>query len=113
MYKSWIPVQRNLPKGERFGLGQKIDHLFIELLETLHRASFTSVQGKLPLLSEALLSIDSLRFFLQLGWELKLIPTNQYSVIGQEVETIGKMVGGWRKGLVSKTSQLQNREEKS
>ena len=107
-YKRWIPIQRNLPKGERFGLGQKIDRLFIQLLETLHRASFSSVATKLPLLGEALLTIDSLRFFIQLGWELKLIPTNQYSSIGAEVESIGKMIGGWRKGLLNKTSQAQS-----
>lgn len=113
VYKRWIPIQRNLPKGERFGLGQKIDHFFIELLETLHRASFSSVLAKLPLLGEALLTIDSLRFFIQLSWELKLIPTNQFLTIGQEIETVGKMVGGWRKGLQTKTSPPGDREEKS
>lgn len=92
-----------MPKSERFGLGQKIDQIFITLLETLHRASFTSGTAKISLLGEALLAIDSLRFFIQLCWELKLIPTAQFSAIGQEVEAIGKMVGGWRKGLLTKT----------
>lgn len=93
-----------MPKGERFGRGQRIDHLFIELLEMMHRASFTSGDTKLNLLGEALLKVDSLRFFMQLAWELKLVPTNQYGTIGQEVESIGKMIGGWRKGLIAKTS---------
>lgn len=112
VYKSWLPIQRNLPKGERFGLGAKIDQLFITLLEKLHRASFSSPEAKLPMLSEALLTVDSIRFFIQLSWELKLIPTKQFSEIGQDIESVGKMVGGWRKGLLTKTSPTLNQGRK-
>ena len=56
-----------MPKGERFGLGQKIDSLFIALLETLHRAAYSPANSKVAFLTEALLTIDSLRFFLQLA----------------------------------------------
>jgi len=92
-----------MPKGERFGLGQKIDSLFITLLETLHRAAYSPASSKAAFLTEALLTIDSLRFFLQLAWELKLIPSKQFTLIGQEIESIGKMTGGWRKGFLPKT----------
>lgn len=50
------------------------------------------------------MKVDSLRFFMQLCWELKLLPTKNFTVIGQEIEEVGKMVGGWRKGLIVKTS---------
>ena len=109
-YKKWVPIQRNFPKSERFGLGQKIDQLFIVLMETLRKASFLQINSKISLLGEALLNIDSLRFFVQLCWEIKLIPNNQFTAIGQDIESIGKMVGGWRKGLLTKTSA--NAEEK-
>jgi hypothetical protein len=109
-YKKWVPIQRNFPKSERFSLGQKIDQLFIALMETLRKASFSQINSKVSLLGEALLNIDSLRFFVQLCWELKLIPNNQFSFIGKDIENIGKMVGGWRKGLITKTSA--NAEEK-
>ncbi|MBI4175474.1 four helix bundle protein [Candidatus Berkelbacteria bacterium] len=97
-----------MPKSERFGIGQKIDHLFIELLEQLHRASYAAGPAKISALGATLLIIDSLRFFIQLTWELKLIPTAQFSELGQEIETIGKMVGGWRKGLLAKTPPRTN-----
>jgi len=103
-YKRWILVERNLPKCERFGLGQKIDLLFTDLLDTLQKASFSPIDTKISLLSQSLSTIDSLRFFIQLCWELKLIPSKQFTLIGQEIEDIGKMVGDWRKGLISKTS---------
>ena len=101
-----------MPKSERFGLGQKIDQLFINLLELLHQASFSSASAKISLLGDVLVIIDSIRFFVQLGWELKLIPTNQFSSLGKDVERIGKMVGGWRKGLLKKTSPSEAGEEK-
>lgn len=103
-YKQWILIQRNLPKCERFGLGQKIDLLFTDLLDVLQKASFSPIESKISLLTQSLSTIDSLRFFLQLCWELKLVPSKQFTLIGQEIEVIGKMVGGWRKGLISKTS---------
>lgn len=103
-YKRWILIERNLPKCERYGLGQKIDFLFIDLLDILQKASFSPIDSKISLLGQSLTKIDSLRFFIQLCWELKLIPPKQFTLIGQETEDIGKMVGGWRKGLIAKTS---------
>ncbi|MFC1656938.1 four helix bundle protein [Patescibacteria group bacterium] len=103
-YKRWILIERNLPKCERFGLGQKIDFLFTDLLDVLQKASFSPIESKITLLGQSLSIIDSLRFFVQLCWELKLIPSKQFTVIGEEIEEIGKMVGGWRKGLITKNS---------
>lgn len=103
-YKQWIVIERNLPKCERFGLGQRVDLLFTDLLDILQKASFSQMGAKISLLSDALVKIDSLRFFIQLCWELKLIPSKQFTTLGEAVESIGKMVGGWRKGLLTKTS---------
>lgn len=103
-YKRWILIERNLPKCERYGLGQKVNFLFIDLLDILQKASFSPIETKISLLEQSLSIIDSLRFFIQLCWELKLIPPKQFTSIGQEIEEIGRMVGGWRKGLITKTS---------
>ena len=104
IYKNWLPICRNLPKNEQYNLGQKVDALLIDILETLHKAAFSQIQTKIVLLGEVLAKIDSLRFFIQLCWELKLIPNKQFSLIGGDIEEVGRMVGGWRKGLVAKTS---------
>ncbi len=102
-YLLWLPIHRNFPKSERFGLGQKVDASFLELLEALHRAAFSSGDAKVTLLGTALVRLDSVRFFLQVCWEAKLIPTAQFAQLGQAVETVGRMVGGWRKGILTKT----------
>lgn len=93
-------------------MGQKVDTLLIDILEYLHRASFSQMPVKVALLGDVLVKVDSLRFFFQLCWELKLIPNKQFSAYGQDIEEIGKMVGGWRKGLIVKTSALEAEEKK-
>ncbi|MFA6533955.1 MAG: four helix bundle protein [Patescibacteria group bacterium] len=112
VYKNWTIIHRALPRVERFGLGTKIDFVFLELLELLRKSSYTPIIQKINLLSDALDKTDSLRFFIQLLWELKLIPNHQFSSLGSEIENIGRMINGWKKGLVIKTSATQAEERK-
>lgn len=111
-YKAWIPIHRNMARTERFGIGTRIDILFLDLLELLRKAAYAGHADKIPLLSEALLKTDALRFFLQLAWELSLIATDRYVPLGQEIEEIGRMAGGWKKGLVMKTPPKTGGERK-
>ena len=39
------------------------------------------------------------------------MPSKQFTTLGKDVESIGKMIGGWRKGLLTKTSGIP--EEKN
>ena len=101
-----------MPRVERFSLGLKIDLLFLDTLELLRKATFAQINQKIEILDEALGKIDSLRFFIQLVWEIKLISNNQFGSLGISVENIGKMVGGWKKGLLTKTSARAAEERK-
>ncbi|HEX8946982.1 MAG TPA: four helix bundle protein [Candidatus Paceibacterota bacterium] len=92
-----------MARDERFGIGGRIDALLLDLLETLRKASFANATSKLSLLGSALSTEDSLRFFLQIAWESKLIPNKHYEELAAAVEEIGRMTGGWRKGLLAKT----------
>ena len=40
---------------------------------------------------------------MQLAWENKLIPTDKYAEISKQLEEIGRQLGGWKKGLQTKT----------
>lgn len=103
LYRTWLPVRRNMARDERFGIGGRIDALLLDLLEILRKASFVDTASKPGLLGNAIGIADSLRFFLQIAWENKLIPTTQYGELAGAVEEIGRMTGGWRKGILSKT----------
>lgn len=109
-YNEWIIIHRNMPRTERFGIGSKIDFLFLESLEIIRKAAFSEINQKIGLLEVVLDKIDSLRFFIQIAWEAHLIPNNQFISLGGNIENIGKMLGGWRKGLIIKTSAIKTEE---
>jgi hypothetical protein len=50
---------------------------------------------------------------MQLAWgESKIIPTENTLLISQELEEVGRMLGGWRKGLIGKQNPPHNKERK-
>lgn len=102
-YCLWLKIYRNLPRVERFGLGQKIDVLFLETLELTSNAIYLAPENKIILLTKAVGKIDSVKFFIQLAWENKLIATGKYSELLLALEEIGRMLGGWKRGLRIKT----------
>lgn len=98
-------LYKNFPKIERFGIGQKIERVFLDALELVFVSSFLSPEQKLPLLTKAATRIDVLKFFLQIVWENKLLTTTQYSALLASIEEVGKMLYGWKRGLENKTPQ--------
>ncbi len=104
-YKSWLALFRNFPKVERFGIGQKIEKVFLDALELIFLASFLSPSQKLPFLVKAIARLDVLKFFLQIVWENNLLTTEQYAALLPAIEAIGKMLYVWKQGIEKKTQQ--------
>lgn len=103
VYQFWLALHKNLPKTERFGLGQKIEQTFLDILELTFTAAYLPPEQKIILLGKTISRMDILKFFFQLAWENKLIPKDKYITLSQKLDEIGRMLGGWRKGLLSKT----------
>ena len=91
-----------MPKAERFSLGQKISQLFIQILEYTFTAAYLPIDKKIILLGKIIPRHDVLKFFAQITWENKLIPTEKYIELSQKLEWIGRQLGGWKKGLIEK-----------
>ncbi len=102
LYKQWIGIHRNMDRTVRFGLGTKIDVLLLDILEILRKSEYTPIDKKIPMLENAIDRIDSLRFFLQVLWEIHSVSNEQYALLATAVENLGRMVGGWKKGLLKK-----------
>ena len=105
-YRLWLPIHRDFPKVERFGIGQKIEQSFLDLLELTFASVYLAQEQKILMLSRSIAKLDNLKFFMQLAWESKLIPTEKYAVISGEFENIGQQLGSWRKGLLEKQKTL-------
>lgn len=69
-YRDWVIMHRNIPRTEHFGIGMKVDALFLDLLELLRKATYASISQKAAILEECMGKTDSLRFFIQIIWEI-------------------------------------------
>ncbi len=102
-YSYWLLLFNDFPKVNRASLGKKIDFYFLELLESIFTSLYLPPQQKVVRLSSAIAKLDALKFFLQLAWENKCVPQDKYAVLSSNLNEIGKMLGGWKKGLEQKT----------
>lgn len=99
----WLALLRHIAKPERLGLGQKITDGFLNVIELTFIALYLPAGEKEAVLSRLAPKVDTLKLFLQIAWENKLIAQNKYLEISQMVNEVGKMLGGWIKNVQSKT----------
>ena len=103
-YLLWYEYYQTLPKTHRHSLGQRIDSLFVEIIEALATASFLSRQDKLPYVRLAIRKVDTLKIFLMILWETKSLDNKKYIALSAKIDEIGKMVGGWHGQLQKQNS---------
>jgi len=95
----WHEFVCHFPKTSRYTLGAKIDQLFIETTESIYLASYEVKEKKQPIIRNASIKLDLLKFFLQISWEIKALDNKKYIVLSERLEEIGKMIGGWSKRI--------------
>jgi len=110
-YHYWLSLHRNFPKTERYGLGRRIDLLFLEILELSFTAAYLPPEPKIILLGKIIPRLDILKFFSQLAWENKLIPEENYIALSQKLAEVGRMIGGWKNGLLEKKTPAKKAGE--
>lgn len=103
-YILWFNYREYFPKKSRYTLGDKIDRLFLTLLDLINLASYQKPEDKIITLTKSILTLDSLKFFLQLSFETKLLDTEKYITLSEHLQELGRMLGGWRKGLETKNT---------
>ena len=80
-----------------FVLGDRMLNTAYGVPDVLIEARYNSARG--PLLARANIMLEQLRFQIRLAVEVKLFSTRQYEFLAEKVQNIGRMVGGWAKGL--------------
>lgn len=98
-YKLWHEFVPDFPKNSRYTLGQKIDFLFLEVIENTMKAGYSSKIEKEIFLKRASVKLDLLKFFLQIAWQIKSLENKKYIRISEKLDEIGRMLGGWIKYL--------------
>jgi hypothetical protein len=79
------------PRQHRFVLGERLERRLYDLLETLLQARYT--KDRQPLLHQANLHLEVLRFHVRLAHDLQCLRTNSYGFACRALQEIGAMVG--------------------
>jgi hypothetical protein len=98
-YAMWFGIFADFPKIYRYNLGGKIEECFLILLDNMFSSVYLPRNQKIMKLTSIIIKLDSLKFFLQLAWENKCISNNKYAELSEKLDEIGKMLGGWKRGL--------------
>jgi len=104
LYLIWFQYYQTIPKTHRHSLGQRIDTLFVEIIEALATAGFLAREEKLPYVRLAIRKVDTLKIFLMMLWETKSIDNKKYITLSVKIDEIGKMLGGWNGQLQKQNS---------
>ncbi|MBI3632242.1 MAG: four helix bundle protein [Candidatus Vogelbacteria bacterium] len=107
VYILWYGYYQVLPKDHRHSLGQRIDALFIEIIESIAIASFLSKEEKQPWIRIAIRKTDTLKILLMVLWETKSLDNNKYIAVSMPLNEIGKMLGGWNGQVTRKVEEVK------
>jgi len=95
----WMNIVPHIAKGARYTLGQRIENTFLDLLALSYTAYFTGKERKVEKISECMLVLDTLKFFVSIAWEGKLISNKQCEEVATKLDEVGKMFGGWKRSF--------------
>lgn len=98
----WQKYLQGIPKQNRYTLGSRIDETFLTAIEFCFLASYAPLETKLNYLERTISRIDLLKLLIQLLWEIRALDNKKYIELSEYLIEIGRMLGGWKKGLEAK-----------
>jgi hypothetical protein len=99
VYKCWQDILSNFPKTSKYSLGTKIDNALIETVSLTFSALYSKSEQKFNMVSEAGIKLDLVKFLLRIAWEIKALDNKKYAAISEQLDEIGRMIGGWARQL--------------
>ena len=92
-----------MPRTTRYTTGARIENHFIDLLELIYQAYYAPLENKSYLIVKSINKNDLIKYLLQIAWENKLLKENPYLELSEKLQEIGRILGGWKKGIDIKT----------
>jgi len=88
-----------ISKSEENTLRKSSEITVLEILELIVIATRQGREEKRQTLKQALRKLDTLKVFIDMAGQLKLINEKNQGQIKESVDSVGKMLGGWMKAL--------------
>lgn len=111
-YFLWFEYSKNLSKSIRFGIGAKIEDYFTESLKSIYQAVYTRGESKVLHIKKAQECLDLIKFFLHIGWELKIIEEKKFIILNEKLIASSKMLHGWLYAVEQKLPHLAGEKKK-
>jgi four helix bundle protein len=99
LYKNFYGYSKLFPKKDKYTLGNKCEMYILSVLELLIAAGSASKNEKIGFIRKANIKFDTLKIFLRLGNEIKMLDDKKYLVLQKQIQEIGRMIGGWQKSF--------------
>jgi len=99
LYKLFYQHLELFPKKDKYTLGKKINDLILEIIELIFLAVNSRLLEKISVLQKISLKIDLLKILIRLAKDIKSLDNKKYIHLQEQLQEIGKMVGGWMKSL--------------
>ena len=97
LYKNFYLLRQTVSKQDRYTIWQRGENLILDILEGIILAGQTPKSEKLEILERISLKINVLRVIIRLAKDVKTINNQQYLLLENIVDEIGRMIGGWIK----------------
>jgi len=97
LYKEFYVLRNYVSRQDRYTIWQRCENLILDILENILWASQLSRTEKLPVLEKSSLRLNFLRVFFRLCKEIKVLDNRKYVLLEENVDEIGRMLGGWIK----------------
>ena len=94
-------------KLHRASIGNRIGNMFLEIIELSYHAYYAPGNEKLSRIVETMKKTDTLKLLITIAWEGGLIQNNHFTELSTELNEIGKMLGGWKKGIENKLNETK------
>jgi hypothetical protein len=92
-----IPQLNKFPRDQKFVLGDRIETKLLEVQESCLRAYYG--REKRAHLIEANMTLEITRHLVRLAHALRLLSHHTCAVISEQVDEVGRMLGGWLRSL--------------
>lgn len=99
LYKTFYTYSVLFPKKDKYTIGKKCEIYILTVLEYILATSNSTTREKVQLLKQANIKFDTLKIFLRLLKDIKIIDEKKYIILQKQIQEIGRMLGGWQKSL--------------
>lgn len=92
-------ARRTFAKSEKYSPGQSLEQALLELLLHIIEAGRQRREWKVAAIDAALRELERAKILIRLAWDLQQIHEHRMSAWQSTTDTIGRMLGGWRKSV--------------